>query len=142
MEITIQNIGTAKMYMYLASILLTAVFLALAMFLISRVSYNMKHGFQSDNIKRRLIFFGFLVTSSVSVFFFQISFFMDYFRQNIPENVDRIISQLESTIIPVVIASLLFYIVAFTLLAFTAQRWVGYKHSTVLKAKGKWLGIF
>jgi hypothetical protein len=143
MEYTISDIGTLRIYMYMWTVILTLVCLAIIVSSIMKVSFDLKPGKQSDVTKRRIIFFLGLAITVTLVFFLQLNFVINNFRSKIlDEDMMVVVKALEQTIPITVITSGVLYITLFTVLAITTQQWIGYKPYTVLKSNNKWFGLF
>jgi len=143
MEYTISDIGTLRMYMYLWTFFITLFFLAIIVFSVIKVPFDLKPGKQTDVFVRRIIFFlGLFVTISV-VFFMQLNFVIQNFKKMIIEEDMTVVAQALSQTIPLtVVTSGILFVMLFTVLAMTTQQWIGYKPYSVLKSNNKWFGLF
>lgn len=143
MEYTISDIGTLRMYMYIWAVIVTLVLLAVNVFSVITIPFELKPGKQSDVNKRRVIFILGLFTTITVVFFLQMNFVIQNFKARILEEDMTVVTQALAQSIPwTVVTSGLLYLILFSVLAMTAQRWIGYKPYSVLKSDNKWFGLF
>lgn len=142
MEYTISDISTLRMYMYLWTSFITLFFLAICVFSIVKVPFDLKLGKQTDVLIRRIIFFSGLTTSVVTVFFFQLNYVIENFKSRILDEDMVVVIQALGKAIPFnLIASVVTFLMFYLLLAMGSKRWVGYKPYSVLKSNNKWFGI-
>jgi hypothetical protein len=143
MEYTIADIGTLKINMMIWTIIFTLTTLTISLLLVIIVPYNMKPGYQSDNLMRRITVLIGLLSSSAIVFLFHFNYLIDSYRPMIDQDdLMVVIQSLSQFILPMTITSLVLYTTLFVLLAITTKRWIGYKPYTVLKSNNKWIGLF
>lgn len=142
MEYTISDIGTLRMYMYLWTFFITLFFLAIIVFSVIKIPFDLKLGKQTDVFVRRIIFFiGLFVTMAV-VFFMQLRFIVNFKVMIIEEDMTVVAQALAQTIPATVATSGVIFLILFTVLAMTFQQWIGYKPYSVLKSNNKWFGLF